>query len=86
MTLCLHTVLCGKKHWRQKTLVNSANYKQFIIVFLAISQLSIKMHMTSHYPWQNIWPLAYGSIFPSSVSTSSLWYCIVTIGCISITN
>ena len=30
--------------------------------------------MASDYPWQNLWPLVYGSTFSSSVLTSSLQY------------
>ena len=35
----------------------------------------IELCVASHYPWQNIWSLVYGSIFPSNISTLSLQYC-----------
>ena len=60
----------GKKLWRIWQI--TSNLPKF---FLPISQLSIELPMASDYTWQNIRPLFYGSIFSSSVLTSSLQYC-----------
>ena len=57
-------------------MANLANYKQFAKVFSPIfTAFIIELCMASCYPWRNIWPLIYGSIFPSSISTSSFRYC-----------
>ena len=46
-----------------------------LLAIRQFSQLSIELRMASDHTWRNIRPLVYGSIFSSSVSTSSLQYC-----------
>ena len=56
----------GGKNFGELLAIRQSFFRQF-------SQLSIELRMASDYPWQNIRPLVYGSIFSSSVSTSSLY-------------
>ena len=60
----------SKKLW-QIWQITSNSPKFFSPIFTAFNRIAYG----SDYPWRNIWPLVYGSIFSSSVSTSSLQYC-----------
>ena len=65
----------SKKFWRIWQITsNSPNF--FSPIFTAFNRIAYGFRLLADYPWRNIWPLACGSIFSSSIPTSSLQYCI----------